>query len=235
MVTVAILAIFGTSFLVGLTGALMPGPLTTLTAREALRQGAWAGPVAALGHGAIELATVVALSLGLSRLLDEEGPATAAIALAGGLVLVWLGYGTVRAAPQQTLTLRPRGSDVSGIAHSESGVLSLPRPALAPLLPLAASAMLVSIANPYWVIWWASIGTAYVSESLDYGAAGIVSFYSGHVLADLLWLSVIAFALAGGRRLMSTSVYRGILTACGLFLVALGGYFIVSGILFLVG
>ncbi|MDP2949406.1 MAG: LysE family transporter, partial [Chloroflexota bacterium] len=68
----ALAAIFATSFAVGFTGALMPGPLTTLTVRETMRRGFWAGPLLALGHGVIELALVVGLALGLSRLLDED-------------------------------------------------------------------------------------------------------------------------------------------------------------------
>ncbi len=40
----AVAAIFATSFLVSLTGALSPGPLTTLAVREGVRRGVWAGP-----------------------------------------------------------------------------------------------------------------------------------------------------------------------------------------------
>ncbi len=43
----ALAAIFSTSFLVSLTGALSPGPLTTLAVREGVRRGFWAGPALA--------------------------------------------------------------------------------------------------------------------------------------------------------------------------------------------
>jgi len=39
----ALAALFATSFGVGFTGALMPGPLTTLAVRETMRRGFWAG------------------------------------------------------------------------------------------------------------------------------------------------------------------------------------------------
>ncbi len=48
-------------------GALSPGPLTTLAVREGVRRGVWAGPALAAGHGAIELALVVGLALGLAE------------------------------------------------------------------------------------------------------------------------------------------------------------------------
>jgi threonine/homoserine/homoserine lactone efflux protein len=69
----ALAAIFTTSFLVSLTGALSPGPLTTLAVREGVRRGFWAGPALAAGHGAIELALVVALALGLAGWLLASG------------------------------------------------------------------------------------------------------------------------------------------------------------------
>src|SRR3990172_5776081 len=101
----ALLAIFGTSFVVSLSGALMPGPLFTLTVRETLRRGFWAGPVVTVGHAVIELALVIGLAVGLKRFLQDEGPATAAIALAGGAFLLWMGYEMLRSAPRQSLDL----------------------------------------------------------------------------------------------------------------------------------
>jgi len=45
-----------TSFVVALSGALMPGPLLTVTVGEATRRGFWAGPLIILGHGILEMA-----------------------------------------------------------------------------------------------------------------------------------------------------------------------------------
>ena len=95
------------------------------------------------------------------------------------------------------------------------------------LLPAAA---LVSLSNPGWVAWWASVGTTFVSRSLDQGAVGVISFYTGHILSDAVWLTLLAFVLSTGRRMMSGLVYRGILTVCGLFLLVLGTYFLASGL-----
>ncbi|MEE8347200.1 MAG: LysE family transporter [Dehalococcoidia bacterium] len=230
----ALAAIFATSFLVSLTGALSPGPLTTLAVREGVRRGFWAGPALALGHGVIELALVVALALGLNRLLDEEG-VTAAIALVGGTFLLWLGVQVIRTAPRQELVIG-EGSALDGTPTRPSGRGWL-RSALAEevrMTPagaaaLAASGVAVSVANPFWLLWWATVGTAYIATSLEQGAAGVGVFYGAHFLTDLGWLSVIAFALSTGRRIMSRWVYRGVLMACGLFLLALGGWFLASG------
>lgn len=218
-------AIFGTSLVVSLTGALSPGPLTTLAVREGVRWGFWTGPSLAFGHGLIELLLVIGLALGLNQVLDNDA-VTATVALAGGAFLLWLGFRTLLSAPNQELRLEREPGDASDSAVSRRPGL----PAGAPALSLAAAGVVVSVSNPFWIAWWATIGSAYVIESLEEGAAGVASFYSGHILADIAWLSLIAFVLASGRRLLSRRAYQIILGACGLFLLALGGWFVSSGL-----
>jgi threonine/homoserine/homoserine lactone efflux protein len=213
----ALVAIFATSFVVSLTGALSPGPLTTLAVREGVRRGFWAGPALAAGHGAIELALVVALALGLNRLLDEEW-LTATIALVGGTFLLWLGAQIIRTAPRQELVIGGQTGDQEPPARAAS------------VLGLAASGVAVSVANPFWILWWATVGTAYIATSLEEGAVGVGVFFGAHFLTDLGWLSVIALALATGRRIMSRLAYQGVLVACGVFLLGLGGWFLASGL-----
>lgn len=231
----ALVAIFGTSFLVSLTGALSPGPLTTLAVREGVRRGFWAGPALAAGHGTIELALVVALALGLNRLLDEDW-LSASIALVGGTFLLWLGAQIIRTAPRQELVIGKQEGDQEppsrppGRGWLRSGLGEEGRLAGAAALALAGSGVAVSVANPFWVIWWATVGTAYIARSLEEGAAGVGVFYAAHFLTDLGWLSVIALALATGRRIMSRGAYRGVLMACGVFLLGLGGWFLASGL-----
>lgn len=210
-------AIFGTSLVVSLTGALAPGPMTTVGLRESVRHGFWAGPAIAMGHGVIELALVIALALGLNELLDND-TVTAVVALAGGAVLVVMGISTVVLARGYKLAVR---------STDDTTPFSMPLSAVG---PLALSGVLVSVSNPYWVAWWATIGTAYIVEALDEGVAGVGAFYGAHILVDIGWLSLIAFAVVGGRRIMSEGVYHGVLIACGVFLVALGGWFLSNGI-----
>jgi arginine exporter protein ArgO len=64
--------------------------------------------------------------------------------------------------------------------------------------------------------------------ALKSGTAGIASFFTGHIMADLLWYSLIAAAVAGGRRFLKQQVYQVIIILCGVFLTGLGGYFIAA-------
>jgi threonine/homoserine/homoserine lactone efflux protein len=250
---IALLAIFGSSFLISLSGALMPGPLFTLNVRETLRRGFWVGPLLAFGHALIELALVIGLALGLRQFLGE-GRGTAAIAILGGTFLLWMGYEMLRTAPRQELHL---GEGQKGWAPQpvpvpipiEDPPWSYGRRLLAAIRGIDSPAttsrtssmmaflvpagVLVSIANPYWIIWWATVGMAYIDKALAHGAIGVGSFFTAHILSDFVWLSLVAFALVTGRKLMSTPVYRGVLGVCGAFLIGLGGWFVYSGISFL--
>jgi threonine/homoserine/homoserine lactone efflux protein len=238
----ALAAIFVTSFGVGFTGALMPGPLTTVAVRESMRRGFWAGPLLAAGHSLIELALVIGVALGLSRFLDQD-PVKAGVGIAGGLFLLWMGVHIVRRPPEQPVAigLRPpipnnpgpaaysnpwRRRWLRSLTGGEATSRSLPRMAVL----LMSAAVLVSVFNPGWVAWWASVGSAFISRSLEQGAAGVASFYVGHILSDILWLTLLAFVLASGRQMMSGLVYRTILAFCGLFLLGLGGFFLASGL-----
>ena len=219
-----LLGIAAVSFGVGLSGAMSPGPLTVLTIREAARRGWWAGPIATLGHGVIELLTVALLALGLAAYIDTESAAAAVIALAGGAILVWMGASMLRGLPGTSLreTVRAGSGDVA-IAVAAGPTLE----AMRRVAPLGA---LVSVSNPYWVIWWATVGAALTVESLDFGWSGPVAVFVGHILSDLVWLTVVAVAVASGTRWMGDRAYRGLMGVCALFLLGIGAYFAVTGV-----
>jgi threonine/homoserine/homoserine lactone efflux protein len=210
-------AIFTTSLVVGFSGTLMPGPLLTVTISRSAQRGFWQGPLLILGHVIAELAIVLALTAGLSRLLKRKAVA-GLIGLVGGAFLLWMGLDIARSAWWGTVSLSLAGAERSG----------------AQVGPVMAGA-LVSVSNPYWVLWWATVGVSYVALALRQGPLGLGSFYAGHILADLSWYSLVAFVITAGRSLLSQPIYRGILLICGFFLIALSIYFIYSGLNFLRG
>lgn len=202
-------AIFLSSFLVGLSGALMPGPVLTVTIAQAVRRGHSAGPLVSLGHGIVEGSLVVGLALGLSQLLQMP-LVSGTIGVLGGLCLFYMGWGMLRA---------PAPAELSAAAAGPQGGMG----------PVASGALL-SVANPYWILWWATVGAAYLILTFKYGALGVVAFYAGHFMADLGWLSLVGSAVAAGRKLLTPRVYRAILAVCGVFLLGLGVYFLSAGV-----
>ena len=216
--TLGILAVFATPLMVGFSGAMMPGPLTASAITQSACRGFWAAPLLVSGHAIAELAMVVALTMGLGAVFRSELVA-GIIGLVGGATLAWMGVDIIRDVWYGQITLSAPGSQASG-----GGSLS----------PLVTG-ILVSLANPYWVLWWATIGLSYVVLASKRGKLGVGAFYTGHILSDFIWLSLIGLAVVSGRRVLSDSLYRGILAVAGCFLVAMSLYFIYSGLSFLRG
>jgi threonine/homoserine/homoserine lactone efflux protein len=205
----ALLAIFGTSFVIALSGALMPGPLLTVTIGETMKRGFWAGPLIILGHAILELALVALLLLGLGPLLKSD-TAFVVIALCGAAMLAWMAAGMFRAVPSLS---------VSAAAPAK-------RPGAHPVV----SGIVMSLANPYWTIWWAAIGLGYITYSVQFGAAGLILFFSGHILADLAWYTFISLSFSKGRQFMSDTVYRRIIGVCATALAGFAVWFAVMGV-----
>lgn len=220
-----LLGIFTTAFIVGFSGAMMPGPLLTVAIGESTRRGFSAGPLLILGHGLLEIALVLALAFGFSSFLTRAEVSTT-IAIVGGVFLAYLGYTMARDARSGKLSLNMPPSRTNDDINE--GII--PGPKSKGWAHPVASGILVSISNPYWTIWWATVGLGYITLSLRSGFTGLSLFFTGHILADLIWYSLIAAAVAGGRKFLSESVYKGILICCGIFLIGLGGYFLCFGI-----
>ncbi|MCL6431763.1 MAG: LysE family translocator [Anaerolineae bacterium] len=214
----ALLAILVSAWIVGFSGAAAPGPISTLVVGHAARRGFWVGPAVTAGHAIAELTIVAALTLGLRDLLAGSHLATV-IALAGGAFLIWMGATTLRdAARYQPLT--PEAADATGRGA---------------WMALAWAGLGASLSNPYWFLWWVTVGAGYVVLSLEQGAAGVVAFYAGHILSDLSWNSLLSLAASSGGRHLPLRALRLFLGATGVFLMGLGICFAASGLRMLRG
>jgi threonine/homoserine/homoserine lactone efflux protein len=202
-------AIFFSSFMIALSGALMPGPLLTVTISESSRRGAAAGPLMMLGHVLLELLLVLALLTGVAPLLRHDR-VFVIISLLGGLILFAMAADMLRGLSRLSL-------DLAAAPARQTKNLIL-------------SGMLFSLVNPYWTIWWVSIGLGYIMHSAGFGPAGIAAFFTGHALADLVWYSLISLAVARGRRFLSDRIYRGLIGGCASLLLVFACYFFYSGV-----
>jgi len=207
MMPAQLLTIFVSSFVIALSGAMMPGPLLTVTINESSRRAFIAGPLLIAGHAVLELALVIALLLGLAPVFSMP-LVFSATAIGGAIILLWMAFNMFRTLP--TLTLSWEGGKVSGTHPIASGIL-------------------MSVANPYWFIWWGTIGLGYIMYSMQFGLWGVAFFFAGHISADLIWYSIISFAVAGGRHFLTDRVYRAVIAACAAFLVLFAFFFAVAG------
>jgi len=208
-------AIFVSSFIIALSGALMPGPLLAVTIRDTTRRGFVAAPLLVLGHGILELGLLALLMLGLAEWLKGDA-ATTVIALAGACALLWMAAGMAR----EVRSLRFDAGAADASTPRNEGAGSLWRP--------VADGIVASISNPYWSLWWATIGLGYLALSRSQGLYGVAFFFAGHILADAAWFMFVGLTVSAGRGRFTDRVYRGVVGVCAgfLFFFALSfGYF----------
>ncbi len=203
--------IFASAFVIGLTGAMMPGPVLVATINRSARIGFRAGPLVVLGHAIIEAALVIAVILGLGAALQKP-LLIKPIMLVGGSVLIVLGANILNEVRTGKAAL-PGGPDPSSRQVQES------------LLRPVVEGIVLSASNPYWTLWWATIGLTYIAIASQSGPLGIPAFYSGHILSDLAWYSAVAAGVVVGTRRVTGLGYRLILAGCSIFLIALGFLF----------
>ena len=206
-----VVLMFFSSMLIAYSGALLPGPMLAVVVAESPRQGARAGPLVVLGHALLELALLGLLLLGLGPLLAREG-VQAALSLLGGAMLVLTAAGMLLTVARGTAQLEwgSEGGRASGRAVI-GGVVS-------------------SLSNPYWSIWWATIGLSLLTKAYAIGTAALVAFYLGHILGDLTWYSAVSGVIAAGRRWITPARYRAMLIVAACFLLVLAAWFLVSGV-----
>jgi threonine/homoserine/homoserine lactone efflux protein len=212
------------SFVVALSGAVMPGPLFTYTIAKTVqsrRRGFLVGLWVILGHAALEALLIVGLLAGLSELLHNR----TVIWLVGGLgsaLLLYMGVGLLRDAIRRRVPeLVADGTAADSTAAAGTGLQRLP--------PVVGG-MLVSMSNPYWWIWWATVGSAFmVQYRIGWGTWPLlVAFFLGHEAGDLAWYLTVSCLLHWGKRRISRGFYVAILAACGVFVIAFAVYLAVS-------
>ena len=204
--------LFTTAFVVGLSGAMMPGPVLTATISEVMKRGFKAGPLIVLGHAILEVALLVLVIAGLGAWITRN-TTMGVLGVGGGTLLLIMGA-------KMAWTARAAADDALHRTADERMAVRGP----------VLTGILTSLANPYWAIWWATIGLNYVVIAMKSGFVGLVSFYSGHILSDLAWYSLVSGAAASGRRICPRPVYISLIVACGLVLMGLGIYFFTDGL-----
>jgi len=196
-----VIEILAMAFTIGLTGALAPGPTLVATVNSSLKSGWTAGPKVALGHALVELLVFLLIVMGLAAAAQQY---SRLIAVLGGFALIAFGLLTVKGSKKASLT-----APASNNAQN----------------PYLAG-VLTSAANPYFWIWWLSIGSAMVIDGLRGGLVLASLFMIGHWGADFGWYTLVSASLDKGRSVLSEVNYQRILALGGCFLIVFGLYYL---------
>jgi len=186
---------------ISLSGVLAPGPMTAATLAAGARRrhaGAWI----ALGHAVVELPLMAVIFAGTAVNFQDDY-FKLATGLAGGAFLLLMGV--------QLLTAARKTTDET-----------IDSPQRHPLL----IGIILTGANPYFLIWWAAAGPKLASMAVPFGITAWALFAVIHWLCDLVWLEALSLASYKGTELLGGRLQQIVLVACGLTVLCFGCKFL---------
>lgn len=198
--------IFFTSFLVGLSGALSPGPLLVVTIQEAIKKDYKVGPIIITGHSLLEFFMIIFLIYGFGEFLKREIVQNF-LTIFGSIFLISFGILAIFSVKEIKMedALNPKKTKN---------------------YPLFLKGIFISLSNPYWTIWWITIGITYLSISIRYGFLGIVLFFIGHILSDFLWYSSVSLFVFKSKKIINFKYLKLLSSILGIFLILFGCFLI---------
>ena len=190
--------------LISLSGVMMPGPMFAVTLAKSYKS-PWAGAQIAIGHAVIEVPLILLIYFGFAPFF-QDNLVQLTLSMAGGGMVIWLG-----------LTMFRARTEVVGKGKE---------------LPYSAftAGIITSGLNPFFLLWWATVGSMLIMRFLDFGITGLAVFTIVHWLVDLLWLSFVSVLVYRTHSLWGVRFQEGVFIACSLLLVAFGVWFVISGI-----
>jgi threonine/homoserine/homoserine lactone efflux protein len=204
-ITLVVTVVFVTA-----SGALALGPLLFATISHGTRLGVKSGLMFAIGHTLIEFALVMALASGLLTVANEP-IAKVVIGIAGGIVLIAFGALQIRSS----LLFRPER--VRSKPANTRNLL---------FIGLAFTGL-----NPFFIVWWLTVGSNLILISLEFASiAGVIFMYVCHVWMDYVWLMIVAHLARVGTNIAGFKWYRLVLALFGVILIYFGFTFIVNSI-----
>jgi threonine/homoserine/homoserine lactone efflux protein len=187
-------------FIISISGAMQPGPVTATAITMGTRS-RWAGSLVAVGHGIVEFPLMVLIIFGLVAVFQKTS-AQIIIGLTGGLVLVYMAYGMFKTA------LHP----VPSRADEDDK-------------PIWAGVVL-TVSNPYFLLWWATVGLGLATTATKYGMYGFVLFAIVHWLVDCLWVTALSFTSFHGTILLGPKIQKPVMPICAGAMFFFGLFFL---------
>ncbi len=187
------------------SGVMAPGPLFAANISYGLREGAKSGVKMAIGHTIVEFPLVILLGIGVFS-LEIFPEFRMIISVVGAITLFVFALVQIKTVLQnnKNITSTPKhGSLVTGI--------------------------ILSALNPFFIIWWLTIGFKLISDAMWIWAfSGIVIVFFLHIWMDFAWLGGISFLASKSSKILSNRNYKFIMIGLSLLLVYFGITFLVD-------
>jgi len=205
-----ILSFVAIIILITASGALAPGPLFFATISHGTKSGAKSGLIFSVAHTVVEFSLIMLFALGLLSVASEP-IVKQVIGIAGGSILIAFGAIQIRN---------------SIITKSEE--LKKPKSSYRHLflIGLAFTGL-----NPYFILWWLTVGAQLIIIALEFAALlGVVFMFICHVWMDYAWLTGVAYLSKKGTNVMGLKWYRPMMAIFGAILIYFGLTFLIGAI-----
>ena len=192
-----------TVVIISVSGVMSPGPLFTANIMHGLKEGTQSGLKIAAGHTVIELPLIILLAVGVVS-LETIPEFKTTIVLLGAIGL----FGFAGLQVKNALTKKMQ----TGIQVKHGAFFT---------------GILFSALNPFFIIWWFTIGFKLISDSIElWSYWGIGILFGVHIWMDFVWLGFVAFSASKAGNILSNQNYR-------ILMIALSGVLIYFGINFI--
>ena len=191
-------------FVISLSGVMLPGPMFAVTIAKSYKS-QFAGAKVTIGHGIVEIPLMLLIYFGFARFFQKE-LVQITLYLGGAVMLFWLGIAMFRAKGK----VIDRGQDL-------------------PYNSVVAG-VVTSAFNPFFILWWATVGSMLIMNSLSFGIMGFAALIPVHWLCDLVWLSFVSILVYRTQSLWRRGFQEGLFITCSLLLIGFGGWFLISAL-----
>ncbi|VVB62254.1 LysE type translocator [uncultured archaeon] len=190
-----------TVVLITASGALAPGPLFFQTISQGTKMGARSGLIFSISHTIVEFLLIMLLAFGLLAVRNEIFIRNI-IGTLGGVVLIVFGlYQIVGSLKKKDIDQKQK----------------------VPSHRLFFIGILFTAFNPYFILWWLTVGSNLILLALEFAAlAGVVFMFVCHVWIDYVWLITVAYFAKRGVNALGSRWYRVVIGLFGVILIYFG-------------
>jgi threonine/homoserine/homoserine lactone efflux protein len=193
--------------IISASGVMSPGPLFAANITYGLREGIKSGIKIAIGHSIVELPLVILLGIGVFSL--EIFPEFRTIISIFGAITLFVFAGI------QIKTILKKNKNI------------LVKPKQGPIV----TGILLSALNPFFIVWWLTIGFKLISDAmLIWAFAGILIVFVFHIWMDFAWLGITAFLASKSKKIISNRNYKIMILVLSLTLIYFGITFLMDAI-----
>ncbi|KYK21918.1 hypothetical protein AYK25_02905 [Thermoplasmatales archaeon SM1-50] len=188
------------------SGALAPGPLFFQTLSQGTRTGARSGLIFSISHTIVEFSLIMLLAVGLLAIRNEVFIRTI-IGVLGGFMLIVFGIYQISTSLRKK-ELQQKQHKVSTHRLFFIGIV-------------------FTALNPYFIIWWLTVGSNLILLALEIAAlAGVVFMFLCHVWMDFVWLTAVSYFAKRGVNALGSKWYRALVSVFGVILLYYGILFL---------